>query len=173
MTERMLEAVFRALAAGMGLAPDSRQASRSLRRAYTDPAPPAAGPEERVLYFHMTPDAGAPVAGELSHEQGRRRFFRMESWKLLLTFYGPGAEEAAWRMRSRLFLDGAGQPRALLRAAGIFPVPGPAAPMLVWEETALRRRARADLVVDMRVRVNDEAGDEPGVACLPEIRIHT
>ena len=49
-------------------------------------------------------------------------------------------------------------PRQILREAGIFPVPNGYGPSVVYEESGKVWRKRADLVVPVRVRVNEEYG---------------
>ena len=57
-----------------------------------------------------------------------------------------------------LFLDGKGMPRQILREAGIVPVPNGYGPSVVYEDSGKVWRKRADLVVQVRIRVNEEYG---------------
>ena len=57
-----------------------------------------------------------------------------------------------------LFLDGKGMPRQILRETGIFPVSNGYGPEVIYEESGKVWRKRADLVVPVRVRVNEEYG---------------
>ena len=51
-----------------------------------------------------------------------------------------------------LYLDGAGLPRQILRKAGIYPVPDPPAPQLLYEPEGSLWRRRADLTISLRIR---------------------
>ena len=50
----------------------------------------------------------------------------------------------AHKIRSFLYLDGAGLPRQILRKAGIYPVPDPPVPHLLYEPEGSLWRRRAD-----------------------------
>ena len=70
--------------------------------------------------------------------------------------------------------------RQILRAAGPYPVPSPAPPAVLFEETGKRFRRRADLTVDFRLfdefAYGSVATGDPApadvLASAPEIRIH-
>ena len=71
--------------------------------------------------------------------------------RLILTFYGPDCESWAHRARTFLYLDGAGKPRQILRSAGLYPIPNPSPPSILYEESAKSFRKRADVTIDLRL----------------------
>ena len=87
--------------------------------------------------------------------------------------YGPHALENARKIRAFLFLDGAGFPRAVLRKAGLYPVPDPPEPMLLHEPEGSLWRQRADLTVSLRA---EETQTHPArrnaVTAAPAVQIH-
>ena len=87
--------------------------------------------------------------------------------------YGPHALSNARKIRAFLYVDGAGFPRAILRQAGIRPVPDPPEPMLLHEPEGSLWRERADLTIRLRV---EETRTHPArrnaVTVTPGIVIH-
>jgi hypothetical protein len=77
---------------------------------------------------------------------------RFLAYQLLVVCYGPACESYAHKIRSFLYLDGAGLPRQILRKAGIYPVPNPPAPQLLYEPEGSLWRRRADLTVQLWIR---------------------
>ena len=73
-------------------------------------------------------------------------------YQLLIVCYGPSCEAYAHKIRSFLYLDGAGLPRQILRKAGIYPVPDPPAPLLLYEPEGSLWRRRADVAISLRVK---------------------
>ena len=153
----MNEAVFNALCACLGLSPSSPQALGLIRQAYTEPEnSPRPARTADVIYWSLSPEEGddpaaynAEDAGGGSHAPVVHRFL---PYQLLIVCYGPGCEGYAHRIRSFLYLDGAGFPRQILRKAGIYPVPDPPSPQLLYEPEGSLWRRRADLTVSLRVR---------------------
>ena len=160
--------VFAALAAALELDPASPEAAAVLRRAFVHPAPPPPGEDADAVYYSLLPDPRTPVLTE-SEASGS---FRFAPYLLRLVFYGPRAEELAWRVYRRIFADGFGQPRRILRAGGVRPVPRPDGPELVWEEWEKRHRPRADLTVSLRVSAPEPAPEAPSVSVPPETVVH-
>ena len=74
------------------------------------------------------------------------------AYQLLVICYGPGCEANARKIRSFLYLDGAGLPRQILRKAGIYPVPEPQAVQVMYEPEGSLWRKRADVVISLRIR---------------------
>ena len=164
MNDSLREAVRQALCACFSLAPSSDAALSFLREAYTEPenAPRPARTAD-VCYWSLSPDYGpdpasygadpasysAEAAASGSHTPAVQRFL---PFRLLLVCYGPGAEANAEKARSFLFLDGAGFPRQVLRRAGIYPVPDPPAPQLLYEPEGSLWRRRADLTIPLRIK---------------------
>ena len=166
-------AVFRALAAALGLSPDSAEAARMIRRAYTNPAPPPPAEGEDAVYFDLRPEGRAPDWTETGTRDGCNRFFRLTPYRLQLVFYGPRAEDLAWRGFHRLFEDGWQRPRRILRGAGIYPLPRPSGPVPVREELEKYHRPRMDLSLEMRVAAEITVpGREAAVAVPPEVLVH-
>ena len=87
-------------------------------------------------------------------------------YQLVIVCYGPTCEEYASRIRSMLYLDGAGFPRKILRDAGIYPVPDPPQSSLLHEEEGSFWRKRADLTVSLRV-VDEQSTQARGSISLP------
>lgn len=68
-----------------------------------------------------------------------------------------------------LYLDGAGFPRRILRAAGIFPVPDPPQPSLLHEEEGSLWRKRADLSISLRVKDEQRAQSRGSIRSTPAV----
>ena len=90
-------------------------------------------------------------------------------YQLIIVCYGPASEEYALRIRSMLYLDGAGFPRRILREAGIYPVPDPPQPALLHEEEGSLWRKRADLTISLRIRDEREGPVRGSVNSPPAI----
>jgi hypothetical protein len=71
-----------------------------------------------------------------------------------------------------LFLDGAGFPRRILRDAGIYPVPDPPQPSILYEEEGSLWRKRADLTVSLRVRDEQRGPARCSIRTAPAIILH-
>ena len=89
------------------------------------------------------------------------------AYRLHVICYGDRSEEYAHRIRSMLYLDEAGKPRAILRAAGIYPIPNPPEPLLLHEEANSLWRKRADLTISLRV-TDELSASQPAVTVKPE-----
>ena len=148
--------LFRALRAALGLT--AEEGSRHLMRSYQDSPPANPGPGMNVCYYQIVTEARGKVLTEKTVEENVVRFFDFVPGRIILVFYGPDCERWAHRCREFLFLDGYGMPRKILREAGIFPVPDMYAPSVVYEEIGKSWRKRADLVVSVRIRMNEEYG---------------
>ena len=153
----MNETIFKAHCACFGLSPSSEQALSLIRQAYTEPEnAPRPARSTDVIYWSLSPEAGpdpamynAESSGSGSHTPIVSRFL---PYQLLVVCYGPGCLGYAHKIRSFLFLDGTNCPRKILRDAGIYPVPDPPAPQLLYEPEGSLWRRRADLTVSLRVR---------------------
>ena len=153
----MEETIFKALCACLGLASDSTQALSVIRRAYAEPEnTPRPARTADVIYWSLSPEAGDdPVSyNETDAASGSHKLtvHRYLAYQLLIVCYGSGCETCAHRIRSFLYLDGTGFPRQILRRAGIYPVPDPLAPQLLYEPEGSLWRRRADLTVSLRVK---------------------
>ena len=93
-------------------------------------------------------------------------------YNLVIVCYGPACEEYACRIRSMLFLDGRGFPRQILRAAGIYPIPDPSQPSILYEEEGSLWRRRADLTIQLRVRDEQRAQARSSITTAPAVVLH-
>ena len=153
----MNETIFKALCACLGLSPSSDQALSLIRQAYTEPEnSPQPARSVDVIYWSLSPEQGSDPASynEIAVSSGSHKptVHRYLPYQLLIVCYGPGCEANAHKIRSFLYLDGTGLPRQILRKAGIYPVPDPPAPMLLYEPEGSLWRRRADLTISLRIR---------------------
>ena len=151
--ERVL---YRALRAALGLT--ENEGSRHLARAYQDTPPVNPGPGMNVCYYQLVTEAQGKETTETSVFENVPRVYQFVPARMVMVFYGPECERWAHLCQEFLFLDGHGMPRQILREAGIFPVPVLLTPSVLYEENGKIWRKRADLVVPVRIRVNEEYG---------------
>ena len=163
-------AVFQALRIALTLSPE--EASAHIFRAYTDAPPAEPLPSETVCYYHLRTDPNAPELYEVILESGTPIVSSFFPSSLILVFYGPDCEAWAHRAQHFLFQDGAGEPRQLLRAASLFPVPSSRPPTILYEETGKTFRKRADLVIPMRLLSNEPYKLVPTVESPPDVSVH-
>ena len=150
------QAVYQALRAALGLT--ATEGSRHLARAYQDSPPGNPGPEANVCYYQLVTEAQGKTYTETTVNENVPCVFEFVPGRLMLVFYGQMCERWAHRCQEFLFLDGNGMPRQILREAGIFPVPAMMTPSVLYEDDGKTWRKRADLVVPVRIRVNEEYG---------------
>ena len=153
----MNETIYKALVACFGLTADSDQALSLIRQAYTEPEnSPQPARSADVIYWSLSPVLSADPASysETAASSGTHKptVHRYLPYQLLVVCYGPGCEANAQKIRSFLYLDGAGLPRQILRKAGIYPVPEPPSPQLLYEPEGSLWRRRADLTISLRIR---------------------
>ena len=178
MSQEFSTILYAALCACFGLNPSSSEASVLLREAYQDPENAPRPPRNTdVIYYSAAPDpaaAEAPPAyaaenaSQASHVPLVSSF---SAWTLTVVCYGPHALENARKIRAFLFLDGAGFPRAVLRKAGLYPVPDPPEPMLLHEPEGSLWRQRADLTVSLRVRDEQRSQARGSIQSAPAVII--
>ena len=165
--------VYKALCACLSLDPDSEQAAALIIPAYLEPEPPPRPARNQNLVYFSVQSEDVPQERFQQYEAGRVSTIRsFLCYRLLVICYGPAAETNAHLIRSRIFLDGYGQPRFILRQAGIYPIPKPAQPVLLWEQEGSLIRRRADLTISLRVK-DELAVTLPIVSVAPEVVIHT
>ena len=185
-------AIFKALARCVSLSPDSDAASALIQEAYAEPENPVSPSRDTdVIYYYLSRDAsssdlqqahlpavsysGVPPGGSStdSGAAGTRpvSIQSFQAFLLNIIAYGSNSRKNAHQIRSRLFLDGADQPRALLRSAGIYPIPTPPEPEILWEQQGTLWRRRADLTISLRVCDTLESIQQT-VTSAPAIRIH-
>jgi len=153
----MNETIFKALCACLGLSPSSAQALSMIRQAYTEPEnTPQPARNVDVIYWSLSPEQGndpasynETAAGSGSHKPTVHRFL---AYQLLVVCYGPSCENYARKIRAFLFIDGVNLPRGILRKAGIYLVPDPPAPQLLYEPEGSLWRRRADLIISLWVK---------------------
>ncbi len=170
-------AIFRALSACMELAPTSAEASALIHPFPNDPENPPPPPRyTNVIYYDIrpeeAPDAGwqAYTAEDPTVSSAKPAVSSFLPFRLTVICYGPDCERCAHRIRSFLYLDGSGYPRAILRQAGIYPIPRPPMPILLDEEDGHLLRRRADLVISLRVADTlVRSGRRYGIAETPAV----
>ena len=153
----MNEIIFKALCACLGLSPSSEQALALIRQAYTEPEnSPQPARNVDVIYWSLSPEQGNDpasyneiAAGSGSHKPTVHRFL---AYQLLIVCYGPSCENYARKIRAFLYIDGVNLPRGILRKTGIYPVPDPPAPQLLYEPEGSLWRRRADLMISLWVK---------------------
>ena len=168
------EAVFDALCSCLGLDKDSSEAIALIHEAYAEPENVPQPPRSRnVVYWPVLQDLSPdPVSTEYSAETSHIPVVSTTlKYQLVVVCYGPDCEAYASRIRSMLFLDGAGFPRQILRAAGIYPVPDPPQPSLLYEEEGSLWRKRADLTVRLRVLDEQRAQARSSILSAPAVII--
>ena len=153
----MNETIFKALCACLGLTPSSEQALSLIRQAYTEPEnSPQPARSADVIYWSLSPEQGSDPAtyNETDASGGSHKptVHRFLPYQLLIVCYGPSCEANARKIRAFLYVDGVNLPRGILRKAGIYPVPDPPAPQLLYEPEGSLWRHRADLTISLRVR---------------------
>ena len=162
--------VFQALRAALLLSPE--EASAHLFRAYADPPPAEPSPSENFCYYHFQTDPNSAVLQETLLDSDTPEVFSFIPCTLTLVCYGPDCEAWAHRLQSFLFLDGAGEPRQLLRSAGLFPIPSRRPPSVLFEESGKTFRKRADLVIPLRLRSNESYKPLPTIDVPPTVTLH-
>ena len=173
----MTATIHNAICACLGLSPNSDQALSLIRQAYTEPEnSPQPARTADVIYWSLFPEQGSdPVTyNEAAASSGFHKptVHRYLPYQLLVVCYGPGCEAYAHKIRSFLYLDGTGLPRQILRKAGIYPVPDPPAPLLLYEPEGSLWRRRADVAISLWVKdtliycVNRSAITSPPVVIL-------
>ena len=171
-------AIFDALCACLNLSKTSSEALALIHEAYAEPENVPRPPRTRtVIYWTALQDpASDPVSTEYNAEDSTAgshvpTVCTTLKYKLIIVCYGPAAEEYANRIRSMLFLDGSGFPRRILRDAGIFPIPDPPQPSILYEEEGSLWRRRADLTLSLRVREEQTAPARGSISTAPAVII--
>ncbi len=172
------QAIYQALCRSMGLSPGSSAADELIVPAYSEPELAPKVPRSRnVIYWHLEREEGAAPPIRMEKATGREGNETVTAirtvlhYSLIIVCYGPDAEENAHRIWAMIYLDGADKPRGLLRKAGIYAVPKPPQPQLLWEPEGSRWRRRADVVIPLSVRQELETRQN-GVTTVPKIIVH-
>lgn len=144
-------AIFTTLCACFSLSPDSPEAAYRFRPAYpsneTLPQPPR---NKDVCYYALFPESAPdPQPLTVSRDDPLKDIWhRVIPISLHFYFYGPHADADALQTRTMLFTDSI---RALLRTAGIIPIPSPPVPISLPEIEGTLWRHRADLALSLRI----------------------
>ena len=169
-------AIFDALCACLGLDRNAPEAVTLIHEAYAEPENVLRPPRNRnIIYWTVLQDLSPDsVSTEYNAEAGSSGshtpvVHSTLKYQLVIVCYGPTCEEYASRIRSTLYMDGAGFPRKILRDAGIFPVPDPPQPALLHEEEGSLWRKRADLTVQLRVVDEQQAQVRGSIASAPAV----
>jgi len=172
-------AIFDAFCACLGLKRDSREAAALIHEAYAEPENAPRPPRNRnVIYWTLLQDpASDPVSTVYDPEPagaGRNTVmvYTTLKYQLVIVCYGPASEEYALRIRSMLYLDGSGFPRRILREAGIYPIPDPPQPSLLYEEEGTLWRKRADLTISLRIQYEQQSPDRRSITTTPAVILH-
>ena len=169
-------AIFDALCACLGLS--AAEGIQLIHEAYTEPENvPRPGRNRNVIYWSVLQDPGRNEGTAYNAEAGSGGshtpvVYSTLKYQLIIVCYGPACEAYASRIRSMLFLDGAGFPRRILRSAGIFPVPDPPQPSILYEEEGSLWRKRADLTISLRVRDEQRGESRGSIRTAPAVIIH-
>ena len=173
-------AIFSALCACLDLMPESEEALAAIREAYNEPENSPRSPLDRdVVYWRLMEDVSAQVppptymmnSGTSGGTQTPMIHTTLAA-SLLLIFYGPRSMENAGKVRLRLYLDGAGNPRSILRAAGIYPVPQPPLPLRLADQEGSLWRPRADLSIPLRIHITVPGPQRNAITIPPAITLH-
>ena len=169
-------AIFDALCACLGLS--AVEGIKLIHEAYAEPENvPRPGRNKNVIYWSVLQEPGQAVPAAYNAEAGSTGtytpvVYATLKYQLVIVCYGPACEAYASRIRSMLFLDGAGFPRRILRDAGIYPVPDPPQPSILYEEEGSLWRKRADLTVSLRVRDEQRGPARCSIRTAPAIILH-
>ena len=172
-------AIFDALCACLDLDMDSPVAASMIHEAYAEPENVPRPPRNRnVIYWTVLQDPSAdPVSTAQCAEAGGAGrnttvVYTTLKYQLIIVCYGPACEEYAQRIRVMLYVDGRGFPRQILRSAGIFPVPDPPQPQILYEEGGSLWRKRADLTVSLRVCHEENSRQRNAIRSAPAVILH-
>ena len=181
-------AIYQALCACLGLSPTSEEATGLIMEAYTEPENAPQPPRTRnVIYYSLLRDDpgndGYQVSVEnalgsvpgTDHSVGLVNIFSSQNasissflaYQLVIVCYGPHADSYAHQIRSFLYLDGSGFPRAILRKSGIYPIPHPSQPLILHEPEGSLWRKRADLMISLRVCDTSTYSKQRGTIASP------
>ena len=192
-------AIYSALCACLGLSASLEEAAALIMEAYTEPENAPQPPRTRdVIYYSLLRDdpgndgyqvniddvlrsgsnlISSNLPGTSSSPSGVSSYSRSVSvssflsYQLVIVCYGPHAEYNAHQIRTFFYLDGSGFPRAILRKAGIYPLPRPAQPLLIHEPEGSLWRNRADLMISLRVTDTATYSKQRGTISSPPVLI--
>ena len=175
--EHVSDAVYDAVAAAMGLDPGLQSTVDRIVPAYVPGVTtPQYNSNDNVIFYDLSEES-APEAGWVSirNEENALNITKVIPVSLLLTFYGPDADDDAEKVWSRLLVDqGAGSPRAILRSNHIVFNYGlgrmPPRPVSMPELEGTLWRRRCDLRLSMSYLCTDEL-ETTTVEKVPEVEL--
>ena len=133
----------------------------------TIPQPPR---DKDVCYFDLSPvRAPDPKYTTVDRSHPVNDFYtRTVPVSLKLYFYGPNAEDHAYRVRTMFFSDAV---KSTLRKNGIVPVPEPEEPVSLPEIEGTMWRKRCDLTISLRL-LQSFTAEGSSVLVPPELDIN-
>ena len=152
----------------------NKEASILIRPAYQEPEnAPRPTRSTDVIYYSISPDVSAQEAPPAYSSDNPAAASHVpvvssySAWTLQVICYGPHALLNARKIRAFLFVDGPGFPRAILRQAGIRPVPDPPEPLWLHEPEGSLWRERADLTIRLRMEEKETHPGGRGAVTVP------
>ena len=171
------DGIYLALCAGFGLDPDSAEAMRKFVPAYIeDTITPQAPRNLDVCYYSVDRYTGDSGFDYIQLVQATNRLGKTVTQikkeipaTVLLTFYGPNADDEAEEFWSMFQWDsGVNSPRAILRKKNIVPIGTPARPVSLFEVEGTYQRRRCDVRVNLAyLEITEHESSE--VDTVPEI----
>ena len=172
------DAVYDALSAAMGLDPEVQSTLDRIVPAYVPGVTtPQYNSDDNVLFFALSEENPANSSYvTVRNDASSLHVTEVIPVSLLLTFYGPNADNDAAMVRRRLLIDtGAGSPRSLLRAQKIVFNYGlgrmPPVPSSVPELEGTLWRRRCDLRLSLSYLCTESLDVVP-VEQVPEIKTY-
>lgn len=173
--ETISEGVFLMLCAAFELDPDSNDAAERFAPAYLENAvTPQARRDHDVCYYAVS-EAQNLTNYDYQMQTTRNSITTLKETipaSVLLTFYGPTADNDAEKFRTMFQWDsGADSPRAVLRKMRIVPIGTPSRLTSFDEHEGTYKRRRADVRVDLAY-LNIEQHEVATVTEPPEIAVN-
>lgn len=172
MFDNLYPIIYEVLCACFGYQPSSARAQKTFFRAFQpDGTVPQPSRTQDVCYFDLIPEkAPDPKYTEIDRKNAANdTYARTVPVALKLYFYGPNAEDNAYRVRTMLFTDSV---RSRFRQSGIIPIPEPEEPVSLPEIEGTMWRKRCDLTVSLRI-LQSFTVEGTGITVPPEIDMHS
>lgn len=178
----MNTAVFSALCSCFSLDPASSDAAILIQKAYQPDENPIIPPADRdVVYYYLESDSDSDdihmtqipaIYGkhEIVPTAGKGFVDSVLGYRLVLICYGPHAESNARKVRHAIYVDGYGNPKSILRKAGIHLVPDSPQPSISREPEGSLWRERADVSILLRVK-DQQYYNRETIVSGPEINV--
>lgn len=178
--QHVSDAVYDALAAALGMDPDLQSTADRIVPAYVQSVPDITTPQynsnDDVLFFAISEEASESESVFIKGAENALEVTQEIPISVLLTFYGPNADDRAEAVRLRLMVDtGANSPRAILRKYKIVLNYGlgkmPPRPVSIPELEGTLWRRRCDLRLSMNYLAVESLEMNP-VEEVPEVGIN-